>query len=258
MYKIDGIFLIILGILLGLPMVYWGSSITLMFSNSTDAPITVTRTIQSFPYELVYSALGAVAVVALAWQRIADARNARLNALIKRAWNTDTVREVEAIKDSVDRHKPFNISKVEESLSVLKKYGRIYKIDQICPEDALKELEQLVSLADKYLKALKEFDEAIRKKDVGRAKEFVLGRMELRHHGGDAFEWVVEPDGKRLPTGSIVTRTYHDILVDLKKNLDNSEYLVKHRQGFWQKELSERASRVRDRFRQLAEERSLA
>ena len=227
-----------------------------MSTNSTAAQ-PITTMIRSFPFEMLYSALGSVAVVALAWERIANARNARLDALIKRGWDKRTEDTIAGISEAVSGHKSVDSAIIAEFLSVWKKSGRIFGIDQLCPKATLKDLEQLVPVALKYDKAWSDFEEQIRKSGDGRAKEFVLGLKDLRDVGGGVYYAWVEPGyAGDLPSSfSSIPRSARDRLVALKNDLEKSDYLIKDREGFWKREISERASRVRDAFRDLRPER---
>ena len=170
------------------------------------------------------------------------------------------MREVEEIPNSVTSHKGFNIGKVKASFSTLKDYGGFYG-SQLCPKDTVKELEQLVSTADQYLDAWSKFDEEIRKSKLRPdwAKEYVLGRKELLDRKDGTFAWV-DPGQTEVPfpISTSIQRSKRDEFVVLKQSLDKSEYVTKDQEGFWRKEVSERASKVREDFSRLAHERSLA
>lgn len=258
-YNIDKIFWAILVVLLGLPLVYWSDSIAVMSTNST-ATQPITTAIRSFPFGMLYSALGSVAVVALAWERIANARNTRLDALIKRAWNKRTEEEVSGISEAVSTHRRIDSTIIAEFLSVWKKSGRIFGIDQLCPRAALKDLEQLVPIALKYEKAWSDFEEPIRKAEqsgVGRVREYVFSRKALLDRGDGYFAWVEPGQTEVPPSCSSIPRSHRDRLVALNESLGHLEYLIKDREGFWKKELSERALRIRDTFGDLVAERGL-
>jgi hypothetical protein len=259
-YNIDKIFWGILSVLLVSPMLYWYDSFGVMNTNSTVVYPITTILVRSFPFSLVYSALGSVAVVAIAWERIANARNTRMDALIKRAWDKRTREAVDRVGDAVSNHRSVDSAIIAEFLSVWKKSGKIFHIDQLCPKAALNDLEQLVPIALKYDKAWSDFEERIRRSGVPGTKEYVLGLKDLLDRGdGVYYAWVEPGHSGDLPSSfTSIGRRDRDRLVALKSDLEKSDYLIKDREGFWKKELSERASRIRDAFRDLVAERGLA
>jgi len=138
MFRSDLIFPIILAVLLVLPF------------------LSVSQEFKTFPYDLLFSALGAISVVILAWDRIADRRSERLKNLMRRVCLDDgefkLFRTLRFISGAVEENGPLfqqELDSISGAAAILSLAGRYHRIDYLYPKKIAVELLSLLqSLLD--------------------------------------------------------------------------------------------------------------
>lgn len=106
---------------------------------------------EKFPYDSFFSALTAVSVVILAWERIADGRGQRLQSLMRRVYldhgEFKLFKTLTSISKAVAEKKSLSQQEVDcimGAAAILRLAGRYHRIDYLYPRKGLAELEALL------------------------------------------------------------------------------------------------------------------
>jgi len=129
MFASDLIFAIILVVLLVLPF------------------LSVSPEFKTFPYDLLFAALGAASIVILAWERIADRRSRRLQNLMRRVCMDDgefkLFRTLASVSRAVAEKSPLSqqqLDSITGAAAILRLAGRHHRIDCLYTRKGLAEL----------------------------------------------------------------------------------------------------------------------
>jgi hypothetical protein len=244
MFWIDRILIAVLVILIVLPF------------------LSVYPTFDRFPYELLFSALGAASIVGLAWERIADSRRKRLYRLMKRVYldngHLKLHRTLESVCGDV---RAWNIvgeefrEAIQKSVSTLQRLGRFSRVDDLYPKCVTEELRMLSRWVGEYLDDRKDFASRVgqfRKRLPGTSENLfwaiAKGEIELRTDGRQLVPYY-RPSGMKAEGYAAPEGYYEKAITEFEEGLaKDSAFVLKHRNGTWRKEILERASLIRDRF----------
>ncbi len=253
MFLSDILFVIMLVVLVGLPF------------------LSVAPKFESFPYELLFSGLGAASIVILAWDRVADRRGQRLQSLMTRIYLDEgevklfqalrSISQAVANSDSIsDEHR----DSIGMAIAVLRQSGRYHRIDYLYPRNAFTELKVLQGAVRDY--------SAIWKGNQERAKDFAgitgIGEDYVLAVLKGNITLVKAEDGTFVPymsDGVTPSRGYSPLnheqgqklkdLVTVAKAVDREDLGI--RSPLWRTEIIQRVGKIAHEFTDFLEKNGI-
>jgi hypothetical protein len=227
----------------------------------------------SFRYspELFFSALGAVSIVVLAWERVADSRGKRLDRLMERVYfDKEQIKLYQSLRSICNSVRGYNglsgeeSKKIRQAISILERSSSFPRVDRLYPKEALEELRKLPPWVEQYHKDWGDWAKRIREFEE---KEFPVpdsplwamatDQVELREQQGLLVPYLKGTTSRADRYAALERADGEKALAFFEKLEQEARYVRRVKDGTWSKEILKRASRIKDSLTTFLENHGL-
>jgi len=221
--------------------------------------------------ELFFSALSAVSIVVLAWERIADSRGTQLRQLMKRLYLDSgevelhqTLRTICNYVKRCDGLSGEESETIHRAISILERSGRFHRIDRLYPKKAQEELRKLSPWLREYREdwndwrsRLVEFEGTYFISPNSTLWAIAKGQVELREHDGLLVPYLRGSLSRADKYAALSREQGKKALAFIDSLRRESRYMRRLEDSTWKREILGRASYIRDSFNRFLEAHGL-